>query len=62
MFHLRRLGQVVGRNKGVTGLFERGEELKGLLESVLDLGRRLAIRRILHETTLSWGCISSFPT
>ena len=61
MLRLRSLGQLVGRDQGVTGLFESGEQLKCLFESELDHCRRFTIRRILHDPRLSRGCISFLP-
>jgi hypothetical protein len=47
--HEGSLGQVVGRNQSVTGLFESGKQVKCLLESLLDHGGRFTLRRILHD-------------
>jgi len=40
MLHLGGLGEVVGRDEGVTSLFQGGKQVQCLLKPVLDSGRR----------------------
>ena len=61
MLCLRSRGQVVRRDQGVTSLFERSEEVKYFLTSVLDSRRWFTIRLTLHSFSLSRGCVSSRP-
>jgi len=55
---------MVGGDQGVACLLQGGQEVKGLLESILDSGRRFPTGRILHVRSLSRGCtgsLSRFP-
>ncbi len=39
MLHLSGLGEVVGRDEGITSLFQGGKQVQRLLEPVLHPGR-----------------------
>lgn len=56
---LRNLGQVVGCDEGISGLFQGGEEVKCFRQSELNSGRRFPISRFVHGPKLLRGCVES---
>ncbi len=62
MLNLRSLCEVVGLDERITSLFEGGEQVKGILESELDsVGRLRVARMILHNPSVSRGCVAPLP-